>query len=109
MSVPATDVCFGDCLKLTKHSQNLPSESAQSIKEVNSTEEAKISGKRSSLEAELEETESPVKRKKTNLVYKAGANWSVWDLVWVRRKQVTSDQAGRPMKFMFHVAGARAN
>ena len=61
------------------------------------------------MEAELEETESPVKRKKTNLVYKAGANWSVWDLVWVRRKQVTSDQAGRPMKVMFHVAGARAN
>ena len=36
------------------------------------------------------ETESDVKKKKTNLQYTEGSSWSVWDLVWPRRKQVAT-------------------
>ena len=76
-----TDVCLGDCLKFTKMDPEEPS--GQSEKEEN--------GSRTSEKRPSEETdpgEVPVKKKKTEVRYEEGSCWSVWDLVWVRRRQV---------------------
>ena len=76
-----TDVCLGDCLKFTKMDPEEPS--GQSEKEAN--------GSRTSEKRPSEETdpgEVPVKKKKTEVRYEEGSCWSVWDLVWVRRRQV---------------------
>ena len=43
-------------------------------------------GKRPS--GETDTAEFLVKKKKTEVVYEEGSCWSVWDLVWVRRRQM---------------------
>ena len=55
----------------------------QSEKEENGL---RVSEKRPSRETDPGEV--PVKKKKTEVIYKEGSCWSVWDLVWVRRRQV---------------------
>ena len=37
---------------------------------------------------ETDQDEVPVKKKRTELMYEEGSCWSVWDLVWVRRRQM---------------------
>ena len=80
----AADVCLRDCLKFDKidpvHPQDPPDESE---KEENGL---RVSEKRPS--GETDPGELPVKKKKTEVMYEKGSCWSVWDLVWVRRRQV---------------------
>ena len=77
-------MCLGDCLKFTKNDpeeQQDPSD--LSVKDENGL---RSPGKRPS--GETDPAEFLVKKKKTEVVYEEGSCWSVWDLVWVRRRQM---------------------
>ena len=77
-------MCLGDCLKFTKMDPaDIQDPPGQSEKEENGL---RISEKRPC--EETDPGELPVKKKKTEVMYEKGSCWSVWDLVWVRRRQV---------------------
>ena len=77
-------MCLGDCLKFTKSDPEDPQDPAgQSEKEENGS---RTSDKRPS--EGTDPGEVLVKKKKTEVVYEEGSCWSVWDLVWVRRRQM---------------------
>ena len=74
-------MCLRDCLKFDKVDPADPQDPP--LKEENGV---RVSEKRSS--GETDPGEVPVKKMKTEVRYEEGSCWSVWDLVWVRRRQV---------------------
>ena len=78
-------MCLGDCLKFTKSDPEDPQDPAgQSEKEENGS---RTSGKRPS-GGGTDSGEVLVKKKRSEVKYEEGSCWSVWDLVWVRRRQM---------------------
>ena len=79
-------MCLGDCLKFTKIDPAEPEDPpGQSEKEENGL---RVSEKRERPKGQTDPEEVPVKKKKTEVRYEEASCWSVWDLVWVRRRQV---------------------
>ena len=77
-------MCLGECLKFTKSDPEDPQDPAgQSEKEENGS---RTSGKRPS-GGGTDSGEVLVKKKRSEVKYEEGSCWSVWDLVWVRRRQ----------------------
>ena len=76
-------MCLRDCLKFTKTDPVDPEDPAgNSEKEENGS---RTSDKRPS--EETDPGEVLVKKKRSEVKYEEGSCWSVWDLVWVRRRQ----------------------
>ena len=80
---------------MDKHDPTPTKEPEQTTKAEEMTEGARCSGKRSSSEDQTEEY--PLKKKRTDLVYREGCSWSVWDMVWVQRKKAAAliDRTGK--------------